>query len=96
MFEKIENKWTEDSGDYNDITQKQLRDKKTVAYWTRELKCFLGTQPLRILEVGCGPGFMSILMARLGHEVKAVDGATGMVEKAKENMREQNVQVEVC
>ena len=25
MFEKIENKWTEDSGDYNDITQKQLR-----------------------------------------------------------------------
>ena len=96
MFEKIENKWTEDSGDYNDITQKQLRDKKTVAYWTRELKRLLGTQPLRILEVGCGPGFMSILMARLGHEVKAVDGAVGMVEKAKENMRKQNVQVEVC
>ena len=96
MFEKVETKWTEDSGDYNDITQKQLRDKKTVAYWTRELKSLLGTQPLRILEVGCGPGFMSILMARLGHDVKAVDGAIGMVEKAKENMRKQNVQVEVC
>lgn len=24
MFEKIENKWTEDSGDYDDMIQKQL------------------------------------------------------------------------
>ena len=28
MFEKIENKWTEDSGDYDDMIQKQLSNKK--------------------------------------------------------------------
>ena len=27
MFEKIENKWTEDSGDYDDMIQKQLSNK---------------------------------------------------------------------
>lgn len=96
MFEKIENKWTEDSGDYNDITQKQLSNRKVVNYWTKELKKLLGQRPLRILEVGCGPGFMSILMARLGHEVKAIDGASGMVKKAEENFKRQNVQVEIC
>ena len=29
MFEKIENKWTEDSGDYDDMIQKQLSNKRT-------------------------------------------------------------------
>lgn len=28
MFEKIENKWTEDSGDYDDMIQKQLSNKE--------------------------------------------------------------------
>ena len=71
MFEKIENKWTEDSGDYDDMIQKQLSNKRTVSYWTKELKRLLGPEPLRILEVGCGPGFMSIIAARLGHDVKS-------------------------
>ena len=41
MFEKIENKWTEDSGDYDDMIQKQLSNKRTVSYWT----CLLYTSP---------------------------------------------------
>lgn len=96
MFEKIEQKWTEDSADYNDITWKELENKKITAHWTKELQQLLGPQPLRILEVGCGPAFMSILATRLGHQVKAVDGSAGMVEKATENMRRQNLPVEIC
>ena len=96
MFEKIENKWTEDSGDYDDMIQKQLSNKRTVSHWTKELKRILGPEPLRILEVGCGPGFMSIIAARLGHDVKAIDGSSGMVEKARRNMRQYHQQVEIC
>ena len=96
MFEKIENKWTEDSGDYDDMIQKQLSNKRTVSHWTKELKRLLGPEPLRILEVGCGPGFMSIIAARLGHDVKAIDGSSGMVEKARRNMRQYHQQVEIC
>ena len=96
MFEKIENKWTEDSGDYDDMIQKQLSNKRTVSYWTKELKRLLGPEPLRILEVGCGPGFMSIIAARLGHDVKAIDGSSGMVEKARRNMQHYRQTVEIC
>ena len=49
MFEEIENKWTEASGDYDDIIQRQLSSKRTVSYWTKELKRLLGPEPLRIL-----------------------------------------------
>ena len=96
MFEEIENKWTEASGDYDDIIQRQLSSKRTVSYWTKELKNLLGPEPLRILEVGCGPGFMSIIAARLGHEVRAVDGSAGMVEKARRNMQHYHQAVEIC
>jgi protein-L-isoaspartate O-methyltransferase len=96
MFEEIENKWTEASGDYDDIIQRQLSSKRTVSYWTKELKRLLGPEPLRILEVGCGPGFMSIIAARLGHEVRAVDGSAGMVEKARRNMQHYHQAVEIC
>ena len=61
MFEEIESKWTEDSGDYDDMIQKQLSNKRTVSQWTKKLKNLLGPEPLRILEVGCGPGFMGII-----------------------------------
>ena len=96
MFEEIENKWTEASDNYDDIIQRQLSSKRTVSYWTKELKNLLGPEPLRILEVGCGPGFMSIIAARLGHEVRAVDGSSGMVEKARRNMQHYHQTVEIC
>lgn len=38
---------------------------------------------------------MSIIAARLGHDVKAIDGSSGMVEKAKE-YRQYHQQVEIC
>ncbi len=43
-------------------------------------------RPLRILDVGCGPGFFSILMARRGHEVTGVDYSEAMMERARENV----------
>jgi 2-polyprenyl-3-methyl-5-hydroxy-6-metoxy-1,4-benzoquinol methylase len=33
----------------------------------------LGSSPLRVLEVGCGPGFISLEMARAGHSVVGID-----------------------
>ena len=39
---------------------------------------------------------MSIIAARLGHDVKVIDGSSGMVEKARRNMRQYHQQVEIC
>ena len=39
---------------------------------------------------------MSIIAARLGHEVRAVDGSAGMVEKARRNMQHYHQAVEIC
>jgi ubiquinone/menaquinone biosynthesis C-methylase UbiE len=39
--------------------------------------------PGKILDFGCGPGVISLALARMGHEVLAVDGAPTMVEVAR-------------
>ena len=85
LFEKIEKKWTEGAMGYDEHIQKQLSKKKDVDYWTKELRSLLGEEPLHILDVGCGPGFLTIILTRLGHTVKAIDGAQGMVNAAQKN-----------
>ncbi len=85
MFREIEDAWTQDSDGYDELVKRQLSNKKDVAHWMHELKGVLGEEPLKILDVGCGPGFLSIMMARLGHTVKAIDGSVGMVNCAAGN-----------
>ena len=87
MFEEIENAWTADSAGYDDSVKKQLQNRRDLRHWSEELQLILGAQPLRVLDVGCGPGFFSIVLGRLGHFVKAIDGSTGMVEHARANFR---------
>ena len=43
---------------------------------------------IRVLDVGTGPGFFSIILTRLGYDVTAVDYTESMLEKAKENAGE--------
>ena len=91
MFKEVEEAWTHDSDGYDQSIQKQLRNKRDVDYWSRELTSAIGEGPHKVLEVGCGPGFMSIIMSRLGYEVKAIDGSEGMIRHAAHNFEVQGV-----
>lgn len=95
MLEKIESSWTKSSEGYDYLIQKQLSSYKTVAYWSDTLERLIGKKPKKVLEIGCGPGFMSIIASRLGYKVKAVDGSEGMLEIAKRNFEKYSCQVEV-
>lgn len=41
--------------------------------------------PLRVLDIGTGPGFFARLFANHGHRVDAIDCSLGMIERAKRN-----------
>jgi SAM-dependent methyltransferase len=89
VFEHIEKAWSADAGGYDQAIQKQLSNKKDVKHWQDELRLVFGEKPLHVLDVGCGPGFFTIMLARLKHNVTSVDGAEGMVKRARINVKKE-------
>src|SRR5262249_57523028 len=48
-----------------------------------------------ILDIGCGPGWTSLFLARAGYEVVGVDIAHPMIEIAQERTRHENLPVQL-
>ena len=56
-----------------------------------------GKQGETLLDVGCGTGFVTILAAKAGLRVTAVDWSEGMMGKAKEKAKEEGLDINfVC
>jgi len=49
---------------------------------------------MRILDVGCGTGFMSMILSELGHDVVGLDISKGMVRVAIEKTKRKNVKID--
>lgn len=63
--------------------------------WTAELKEKLGAEgKAKVLDVGCGSGFLSAILATLGYEVVGVDLTEEMIEQSKAFVASEGMQVE--
>jgi len=85
--------WDKGADIYEDIIEQEFL---TVAaeQWTAILDQLLaGKQQLRVLDVGAGPGFFSILLTRMGHKVTAIDSSTEMMAKASSNAQKYNCDI---
>ncbi|MEV6394250.1 class I SAM-dependent methyltransferase [Streptomyces sp. NPDC051907] len=60
-----------------------LRQEPTRAAWARRLTGWAPVGPADVLDVGCGTGSLSLLLAEAGHRVTGVDLAPQMVEQAR-------------
>lgn len=59
--------------------------------WMAEIKKYLPEdRKLKILDVGCGAGFFSILLAKEGHKVTGIDLTPDMISNAKELAAEEH------
>lgn len=72
-----------------------LRAKELHSYladlWSLEISKHLPVgQSLKILDIGCGAGFFSILLAKQGHETIGIDLSPAMVEQARTLAMQEN------
>ncbi|MEU9043977.1 MULTISPECIES: class I SAM-dependent methyltransferase [unclassified Kitasatospora] len=60
-----------------------LRDASVRAAWVRRVRGWVPGEACDVLDVGCGTGSLSSLLAADGHRVTGVDLAPRMVERAR-------------
>jgi SAM-dependent methyltransferase len=92
--DEIRSYWDIDSATYDDSQGHKPRSALELAAWSGTLARLLPPAPARVLDVGAGTGFLSVLLAQLGYKVKAVDVSSGMLARLKENAAAASVDVE--
>ena len=93
QIKRHQNYWNSSAEIYDDIIQEELSGFKREA-WTQILKEHIQKKkPLKILEIGTGPGFFAIILAKMGHEVTALDFSEKMIAAAQKNASNNKVSV---
>lgn len=92
--ERIVNYWEKRSDSF--LVQKRQELHSAMAErWMKEIRGQLPEgKKLRILDVGCGAGFFSILLAKEGHQVTGIDLTLDMIKNARLLAEEEKVSCE--
>ncbi|HEV7147142.1 MAG TPA: class I SAM-dependent methyltransferase [Pedococcus sp.] len=75
--------WDDQAAEYDSYPDHGLLDSDVRAAWKDLLRTWLPTRPSAVVDLACGTGTMSVLMAELGHRVRAVDLSGEMVARAR-------------
>jgi 2-polyprenyl-3-methyl-5-hydroxy-6-metoxy-1,4-benzoquinol methylase len=89
--------WDKEAASFDNEADHGLGQSHVRAAWKKLLENTLSGKELGILDIGCGTGSLSILLAELGHTVTGVDLSPAMIElaeaKAKKAQRSIRFQV---
>lgn len=75
--------WSERAEDFRKLREKELQSPKLLLWHDELVKHMEGKTNLRILDIGCGAGFFSIILSELGHTVMGIDITPNMIEESK-------------
>lgn len=74
--------WDVAADSFDEHPDHGLHDARVRAAWAARLGAWLPDSPADVLDLGCGTGSLSLLMAEEGHRVTGVDISPNMVEHA--------------
>jgi ubiquinone/menaquinone biosynthesis C-methylase UbiE len=79
----IGEKWDESSKSYDSYHGHGIKSDEEREAWKHALQSVLGMGRLNILDVGCGTGEISLLLAEMGHQVTGIDLSPKMLALAR-------------
>lgn len=75
--------WDEQAATFDDEPDHGLLDPDVRAAWADLIIPLLPPAPASILDVGCGTGSLSVLLAQAGHDVRGIDFSERMIAAAR-------------
>ena len=92
---RIENYWNTRAESFLVQREEELHSPQR-RIWEEELLSHLqGRKGLKILDVGCGCGFFSLILAENGHDVTGIDLTGGMIAKGRKLAEKYGVSVDL-
>lgn len=85
--------WDDAAASFDDEPDHGLRDPDVRAAWAELLTRHLPPAPCRVLDLGCGTGTLSVLLASLGYVVVGADLSGGMLARARAKASSAGVEV---
>lgn len=82
-LDEVRRYWDNEAAKFDDEADHGLRDPVVRKTWKNLLQEWLPEPPRMILDIGCGTGSLSILMAELGYSVTGIDLSPEMISQAK-------------
>ncbi len=76
--------WDAAASSFDDEPDHGLQDPAVLQAWTALLKDWLPAQKSDVLDIGCGTGSLSLVLADLGHNVTGLDFSAAMLHRAQE------------
>jgi ubiquinone/menaquinone biosynthesis C-methylase UbiE len=89
----IKHHWDHRAATFDDDPCHGLHSPAQRKAWLEVLGNLTGASPLAVLDVGCGTGFLALLLAERGHSVTGIDVAVEMLNVARQKAEEANLSV---
>lgn len=70
-----------------------LLNEESIQPWAEPIKRHLPKGPLKVLDVGTGTGSIAAITATLGHDVTGIDLCSNMIQEAKQNAQESELDI---
>lgn len=88
LKEDIRAYWSNRSGTFDLAFGHKIADGPEFDAWATAIRDGLGDRPLKVLELACGTGEITRVLASLGHEVTAIDFSEAMLAVSKAKHRD--------
>lgn len=90
-MERVCNYWTKRAHDFNIVRKNELAEDFARPWMEVFEKYIPEGQSMKILDVGTGSGYFAVILSKLGHQVIGIDLTEAMLEEARKNCIELDI-----
>jgi 2-polyprenyl-3-methyl-5-hydroxy-6-metoxy-1,4-benzoquinol methylase len=82
-LQEVSQYWDNAAASFDNEPDHGLRDPQVRRAWTKLLSTWLPANKAAVVDLGCGTGSLSIILAGLGHSVTGIDVSPAMIARAR-------------
>lgn len=86
-------RWNERADQFAQSMDDERRQKRTAGVLEFLEEAGFSPEGARVLDIGCGPGTLSLPLARAGADVTALDISTGMLDRLRETAQNEGLRI---